>query len=125
MNLHEYQAKTLLKEYGIPTTEFEVVDNAEEAVAAFARMGTSNCVAKAQVHAGGRGQAGGVRLVDNKEDLVHMVKSLIGSRLVTHQTDEQGQPVHHIMIEAPSAIDRELYLGAVLDRSKRRYVLMV
>ena len=79
---------------------------------------------KAQVHAGGRGKAGGVKIVDNEEDLQAAVKALLGTRLVTYQTDAHGQPVNQVLIEQPSEIARELYLGAVIDRASQRIVFM-
>lgn len=124
MNLHEYQAKHLLTEYDIPVPSSEVVWNSESAVDAATKLGGARWVVKAQVHAGGRGKAGGVKIVDNKDDLKATVKKLLGSRLVTYQTDERGQPVNQILIEQPSDIARELYLGAVIDRASQRIVFM-
>jgi succinyl-CoA synthetase beta subunit len=124
MNLHEYQSKHLLTQYGIPVPKSEVVINAEEALAVASKLGGDRFVVKAQVHAGGRGKAGGVRLVTGKNELVAAVKDLLGKRLVTYQTDKNGQPVNQILIEQPSAIARELYLGAVIDRSSQRIVFM-
>ncbi len=124
MNLHEYQAKNLLKEYGVPVPNFEVVFNAEDAISAANNLGTDRWVVKAQVHAGGRGKAGGVKLVDTKEELLDTVKDLLGRRLVTFQTDERGQPINSLVIEEPSNIASELYLGAVVDRASQRVVFM-
>jgi succinyl-CoA synthetase beta subunit len=124
MNLHEYQAKQLLASYGMPVSIGEVVWNAEEALNVASKLGGNRWVVKAQVHAGGRGKAGGVKIVDNKENLTQAVKSLIGTRLVTYQTDQHGQPVNSVLIEQPCDIDRELYLGAVIDRSNQRMVVM-
>lgn len=124
MNLHEYQAKNLLAKYKIPVPVGEVVRNAEEAISAASKINGSRWVVKAQVHAGGRGKAGGVRLVSTKEELKQAVKDLLGTRLVTYQTDEKGQPVNQILIEEPCQIDRELYLGAVIDRAKQQLVFM-
>ena len=124
MNLHEYQAKNLLAEAGISVPEYKVINNADEALAAYDSLGGGTVVAKAQVHAGGRGKAGGVKLVSTKEDLLEMVNGLLGKNLVTYQTDEKGQPVNQMMIEAPSKIKQELYLGAVIDRSTQRIVFM-
>ena len=125
MNLHEYQAKALLTKYGIPVPDGEVITNVEEAVVGLAKLGTPGCVMKAQVHAGGRGKAGGIRVVNNKSELTAVVKELIGSRLVTYQTDEKGQPINQILIEAQYHIKNELYLGAVVDRAKQCIVFMV
>ncbi|MBS0350493.1 MAG: ADP-forming succinate--CoA ligase subunit beta [Proteobacteria bacterium] len=124
MNLHEYQAKQLLKQKGIPVPLGEVVWDAESALEVASRIGGSRWVVKAQVHAGGRGKAGGVKIVDNKDALQAAVKALLGTRLVTYQTDAHGQPVNQVLIEQPSEIDRELYLGAVVDRSSKRIVFM-
>lgn len=124
MNLHEYQAKQLFRQYGVATPHGEVACNAEEAVAIANKLGGKCWVVKAQVHAGGRGKAGGVKVVSTKEDVANFAKSLLGTNLVTYQTDANGQPVNQILVEEPCNIDRELYLGAVLDRSKRRVVVM-
>lgn len=124
MNLHEYQAKALFRSYQLPVPNGEVAYNAQEAVAIFEQLSTSKCVAKAQVHAGGRGKAGGVKLFSDKDELAAFTKSLIGTRLVTYQTDEQGQPIHAVLVEETSEIARELYLGAVIDRASRRVVIM-
>lgn len=126
MNLHEYQSKRLLKEFGLPVPEGEVVDSvaAASVVADKTYEANKKWVVKAQVHAGGRGKAGGVKIVSSKEELLAAVKALLGTRLVTYQTDAHGQPVNQILIEAPCNIDRELYLGAVLDRSAQRVVIM-
>lgn len=124
MNLHEYQAKQLLEKYGLPVPKNEVVWNADQARDAAHKIGGSRWVVKAQVHAGGRGKAGGVRLVSNEEELVTAVKSLLGTRLVTYQTGAQGLPVNQVLIEQPSNIARELYVGALIDRAKKRLVIM-
>lgn len=124
MNLHEYQAKSLLASYGLPVPQGEVASNAQEAVRAFQTLGGQRCVVKAQVHAGGRGKAGGVKLVSTRQELEEAVEKMIGTRLVTYQTDEHGQPVHSVLIEETSNIDRELYLGAVVDRATQRIVVM-
>lgn len=124
MNLHEYQAKHLFEKYGIPVPQGGVASSPVEAVEVAERLGGSRWVVKAQVHAGGRGKAGGVRLVENKEELMHAVTSLVGSRLVTIQTDEKGQPVQRVWIEVPSTIEKELYLSIVLDRATRRFVIV-
>lgn len=124
MNLHEYQAKQLFREYNVPVPAGEVAWNVEEALSVANQIGGDKWVVKAQVHAGGRGKAGGVKLVSNKEELAAAAKALLGTRLVTYQTDERGQPVNQILVEQPCNIARELYLGAVIDRSKRRVVIM-
>ena len=124
MNLHEYQAKQLFAQYGIPVPRNQVVRGVEEAVVALGQLGGNRWVVKAQVHAGGRGKAGGVKIVDTKEAVADAVRDLLGRRLVTYQTDARGQPINDILIEMPSNIARELYLGAVLDRSLQRVVIM-
>lgn len=124
MNLHEYQAKQLLSEYHLPVSSGEVISSVEEAIAVYDKWRREQVVVKAQVHAGGRGKAGGVKIVKSKAELTDTVKSLLKTQLVTYQTDEHGQPVHQILIEEPCQIARELYLGAVIDRSQRRLVIM-
>src|SRR3990167_6500509 len=124
MNLHEHQAKKLLAEAGLPVSRGVVSASVEEAIQAAMTLGISRWVVKAQVHAGGRGKAGGVKLVSNKEELTTYVRSLLGTRLVTYQTTAEGQPVNQVLIEEPCEIARELYLGAVIDRSKQRIVFM-
>ncbi|WP_133130881.1 ADP-forming succinate--CoA ligase subunit beta [Legionella yabuuchiae] len=124
MNLHEYQAKQLFASYGLPVPNGEVAHNVEDALQVASKLSTPRWVVKAQVHAGGRGKAGGVKLVSNKEELSSYVKSILGSRLVTYQTDEHGQPVNSVLVEETSDIERELYLGAVIDRATRRVVIM-
>lgn len=124
MNLHEYQAKQLLAEYGLPVSKGEVAASVEEALQIAARMATPRWVVKAQVHAGGRGKAGGVKLVSTKEEVAEVVRSLLGKNLVTYQTTAEGQPVNQILIEEPCDIAQELYLGAVIDRAKQRIVFM-
>ncbi|MBY0378419.1 MAG: acetate--CoA ligase family protein, partial [Gammaproteobacteria bacterium] len=124
MNLHEYQAKALFRQYGIAVPRGEVVSSVDEVAAVLANLGGERWVVKAQVHAGGRGKAGGVKIVSNKEDAKTAVQALLGTRLVTYQTDANGQPVNQILIEEPSAIAKELYLGAVVDRALKRIVFM-
>lgn len=124
MNLHEYQAKALLAKYGVAVPRGEVASHAEEAIQAAKNLGSEKWVIKAQVHAGGRGKAGGVKIVSTFQDIEHVVQDLIGRYLVTYQTDAKGQPVHHVLVEEPSEIARELYLGAVVDRSTRRIIFM-
>ena len=124
MNLHEYQAKQLLAQYGLPVPHNEVAWNVEAAVNIANNMNTKRWVVKAQVHAGGRGKAGGVKIVSTKEELAKVAQDLLGTRLVTYQTTADGQPVNQVLIEEPSDIARELYLGAVIDRSSQRIVFM-
>ena len=124
MNLHEYQAKQIFAEYGLPVSKGIAVDTADEAVAAAREIGGDRWVVKAQVHAGGRGKAGGVKLVSTEEEIREFADRLIGTNLVTFQTDEKGQPVSKIFVETCTDIERELYLGAVIDRSSQRVTFM-
>lgn len=124
MNLHEYQSKTLFAEYGIAVPKFCVISQRSQVKAKLEELGGKRWVVKAQVHAGGRGKAGGVKITDKKDDVEEFVSSMLGTNLVTFQTDTKGQPVHQILIEQPCDIDRELYLGAVIDRSLRQVVFM-
>jgi succinyl-CoA synthetase beta subunit len=124
MNLHEYQAKQLFAEYGLPVSEGIAVDTAADATAAAKKIGGSKWVVKAQVHAGGRGKAGGVKLVDTPEEAGAFAEQWMGKNMVTYQTDASGQPVSKILVETCTDIAQELYLGAVIDRSSRRIVFM-
>ena len=124
MNLHEYQAKALFAEYGLPVSKGQAVDTPEQAAAAAADIGGDRWVVKAQVHAGGRGKAGGVKLVNSAEEAAVFAEQWLGKRLVTYQTDAEGQPVSKILVESCTDIEQELYLGAVLDRATRRVVFM-
>ncbi|MDT8428840.1 MAG: ADP-forming succinate--CoA ligase subunit beta [Pseudomonadales bacterium] len=124
MNLHEYQAKQLFAEYGLPVSKGFAVDTAEDAVAAADKLGGDKWVIKAQVHAGGRGKAGGVKLVTSKDEIKAFAERWLGKNLVTYQTDATGQPVSKILVETCTDIAQELYLGAVVDRSSRRIVFM-
>ena len=124
MNLHEYQAKQLFAEYGLPVSKGIAIDIADEAAAATAKIGGDKWVVKAQVHAGGRGKAGGVKVVDSADEAKDFAEQWLGNNLVTYQTDSNGQPVSKIFIEACVDIAQELYLGAVVDRSTRRIVFM-
>ena len=125
MNLHEYQAKALLASYGLPVQGGILATNGDEAAAAFDELGGKFAVVKAQVHAGGRGKAGGVKVVKTREEAKEVATSLIGTNLVTYQTDANGQPVNSVLIcEDMYPVARELYLGAVVDRSSRRITFM-
>lgn len=124
MNLHEYQAKQLFAEYGLPVSKGYAVDTPDEAAAAADKLGGNKWVVKAQVHAGGRGKAGGVKLVTSKEEIKAFAEKWLGKNLVTYQTDANGQPVAKILVETCTDIAQELYLGAVIDRSSRRIVFM-
>ncbi len=124
MNLHEYQAKQLFAEYGLPVSRSMTVNTAADAAAATAQLGGEHWVVKAQVHAGGRGKAGGVKLVQSAAEAGEYARHWLGRNLVTYQTDSEGQPVHKILIEECVDIESELYLGSVIDRSSRRIVFM-
>jgi succinyl-CoA synthetase beta subunit len=124
MNLHEYQGKQLFAEYGLPVSKGFACETPEEAAQAADVIGGNRWVVKAQVHAGGRGKAGGVKLVETKDEIREFTKKWLGNNLVTYQTDANGQPVSKILVEACTDIDQELYLGAVIDRSSRRVVFM-
>lgn len=124
MNLHEFQAKQLFAEYGLPVPKGEVAYSPDDAVRVADVLSTKTWVAKAQVHAGGRGKAGGVKLVNTKEELSEYVQSMLGTRLVTFQTDADGQPINSVLVEETCDIDRELYLSALIDRASQRLVIM-
>ncbi len=124
MNLHEYQAKQLYADYGIAAPRGEVANTPKAAQAAAGRIPGTRWVVKAQVHAGGRGKAGGVKLVDSAEAVAQAAEGMLGRNLVTYQTTAEGQPVHSVLVEEVSQIARELYLGAVIDRASQRVVFM-
>lgn len=124
MNLHEYQAKQLFADYKLPVSKAIAVDNGDAAAAATAEIGGDKWVVKVQVHAGGRGKAGGVKLVDSADEAREFANQWLGKNLVTYQTDAKGQPVSKILVEPCTDIAQELYLGAVVDRSTRRVVFM-
>lgn len=124
MNLHEYQAKALFKSYGMPVPESIVATTADEAATATGKLSTDKVVVKAQVHAGGRGKAGGVKLVDSADEAREFAASLLGTQLVTIQTDAKGQPINSVLVEETCNIGNELYLGAVIDRASQRVVVM-
>ena len=124
MNLHEYQAKRLFAEYGLPVSAGLALDSPDEAVDAAQALGGERWAVKVQAHAGGRGKAGGVKVVDSPEEVRAFAERWIGRPLVTAQTGERGQPVSKIYVERCVDIARELYLGAVLDRSAGRILFM-
>ncbi|MCB1709834.1 MAG: ADP-forming succinate--CoA ligase subunit beta [Halioglobus sp.] len=124
MNLHEYQGKQLFAEYGLPVSRGYAVETPQEAVDAANLIGGTMWVVKAQVHAGGRGKAGGVKLVKSKDEIREFASKWLGKNLVTYQTDANGQPVSKILVESCTDIADELYLGAVVDRASRRIVFM-
>ena len=120
MNLHEYQGKALFKEYGLPVSKGIVITDSNDAHKACREIGGSKWVIKAQVHAGGRGKSGGVKLVNNPDEAKEFAQNWLGKRLVTYQTDAKGQLVSSILIEECTDIDKELYLSAVIDRGSRK-----
>ena len=124
MNLHEYQAKQLFKQYALPVSEGVVCKTADEAEMALFQLNGDVWIAKCQVHAGGRGKAGGVQLVHNAEEARAFADKWLGQHLVTFQTDKKGQPVNSIYIEETCQIEKELYLGAVIDRASQKVVFM-
>ena len=124
MNLHEFQGKELFARYGLPVSNSKVIYEAEDAHKACRDIGGSKWVVKAQVHAGGRGKAGGVELVDTPEDAISFAKKWLGKRLVTYQTDEKGQLVNSVLIEECTDIAEELYLSALVDRDSQRVVFI-
>ena len=124
MNLHEFQGKALFAEYDLPVSTGKVIYEAEDALKACRDVGGSKWVVKAQVHAGGRGKSGGVKLVDSPDDAIEFAKSWLGKRLITYQTDSNGQLVNSILIEECTDIAKELYLSAVIDRDSQRVVFI-
>ena len=125
MNLHEYQAKQLFNQYGIATPNGKMIATADEVESTITAIGGDRWVVKAQVHCGGRGKAGGVRVEDNLDAVKDAVNAMLGSQLVTHQTTAEGLPVNKIWIETPSSIARELYLALLVDRVTQRVVFMI
>jgi succinyl-CoA synthetase beta subunit len=123
MNIHEYQAKEILKRYGVPVPVGKVASTLAEVKAAATELG-GRCVVKAQIHAGGRGKAGGVKLASNPEDAVEKAAEILGKILVTHQTGPEGRQVRRVLIEQGVNIERELYLGMVLDRTQARVTVI-
>ena len=124
MKIHEYQAKAILAKYGVPVPQGEVVFNAGDAKAVATRLGGGTVVVKAQVHAGGRGKGGGVKVVKNPDEAERAATDMLGMQLVTYQTGPDGQKVGRVLIEQGLRIKRELYLGMVIDRATEKTVLM-
>jgi len=124
MNIHEYQAKAVLREFGVPVPRGHAAFSVTEAVKAADDLDAQLLVVKAQIHAGGRGKAGGVKLVNSKAEVRREAERLLGSVLVTHQTGPKGKEVNRLYIEEASAIERELYLSALVDRETSRIVLV-
>jgi succinyl-CoA synthetase beta subunit len=125
MKIHEYQAKAILARYGVPVPRGETAATADEARAAAERLGGGTVVVKAQIHAGGRGKGGGVKVAKNAAEARDLASKIIGMQLVTHQTGPAGRRVGRVLIEEGLQMTRELYLGVVIDRSTQRPVVMV
>lgn len=124
MNIHEYQAKEVLRQYGVTTPNGKVAFSVDEAVTAAKTLSTSVCVVKAQIHAGGRGKAGGVKIAKNLDEVRKYAEQILGKVLVTHQTGPAGKEVKRLLIEEGCDIKKEYYVGLVLDRKTSRVVLM-
>src|SRR5262245_44220839 len=124
MKIHEYQAKTILARHGVPVPRGEVTFEASEAAAIARRLGGSIVVVKAQIHAGGRGKGGGVKLAKSPEEAEQLAKQMLGMTLVTHQTGPEGKKVGRLLIEEGLQIERELYVSMVIDRASERPVII-
>ncbi|KOP82122.1 ADP-forming succinate--CoA ligase subunit beta [Cytobacillus solani] len=124
MNIHEYQGKEILRKYGVAVPNGKVAFTVEEAVEAAKELGTEVCVVKAQIHAGGRGKAGGVKVAKNLDEVRTYANEILGKTLVTHQTGPEGKEVKRLLIEEGCDIKKEYYIGLVLDRATSRVVLM-
>ena len=124
MNVHEYQAKKLLSDFGVKVPGGQVVFGAEEVSEVLDTLNSARYVVKAQIHAGGRGKGGGIRVVDNARDAEAAAEEIIGMNLVTHQTGPEGKTVGSVLIEEASSIEKEFYLGMVIDRSREKVVVM-
>ena len=124
MNVHEYQAKKLLSDFGVKVPGGQVVFGAEEVSEVLDTLNSARYVVKAQIHAGGRGKGGGIRVVDNARDAKAAAEEIIGMNLVTHQTGPEGKTVGSVLIEEASSIEKEFYLGMVIDRSREKVVVM-
>lgn len=124
MKIYEYQAKGLFQTYGIVVPKGAVARSAQEAVEAVKEIGTTPLVIKAQIHAGGRGKAGGIKIIDNPEEVAEVASRLLGTRLVTPQTGPEGRPVNSLLIEEMLTVDREFYIGLTIDRARASVVLL-
>ena len=124
MNIHEYQGKEVLRKYGVTVPNGKVAFSVEEAVCAAKKLGSQVCVVKAQIHAGGRGKAGGVKVAKNINEVESYAKEILGKTLITHQTGPEGKVVKRLLIEEGCDIKKEYYIGLVLDRVTSRVVLM-
>ena len=124
MKIHEYQGKEILRQYGVPTPRGVACFSVEEAVTAAKQIGGAVWVVKAQIHAGGRGKGGGVKVARSLEEVRGAAQQVLGMHLVTHQTSKEGQVVRRLLIEAGAQISKEFYIGMVIDRSKQRVALL-
>src|SRR6202163_1527415 len=127
MKIHEYQAKAILKKYGVAVPRGEMVENRDQAEAAAKRLfdsGASGVVVKAQIHAGGRGKGGGVKIAKSVEEAADLASKMLGMTLITHQTGPEGRVVRRLLIEETLPIEKELYLGIVIDRAEAKPVFM-
>ena len=124
MKIHEYQGKEILRQFGVPTPRGIACFSVDEAVAAAQKLGGAVWVVKAQIHAGGRGKGGGVKVAKSQEQVREYASQILGMQLVTHQTGPEGQKVRRLLIEEGAAIAKEYYVAVVVDRSKQRVVLM-
>jgi succinyl-CoA synthetase beta subunit len=124
MKIHEYQAKEILRKYGVPTPKGIACFSVDEAEKAAQTLGTKVCVVKAQIHAGGRGKGGGVKLAKSVDEVRDLAGKILGMQLVTHQTGPQGQKVRRLLVEEGADIKKELYVGMVVDRGTQKVVLM-
>ena len=125
MKIHEYQAKDLFRSYGVTVPEGYPAFSVKEALEAYDKLNTETVVVKAQIHAGGRGKGGGVKLAHSRLEVEELTNKILGMNLVTHQTGSEGKEVQRLLIEEGINIQRELYAGIVLDRASRQYVFMV
>src|SRR6186713_608180 len=125
MKIHEYQAKAILAKHGVPVPQGQVIFKAEDAAGVANELGGGTVVVKAQIHAGGRGKGGGVKVVKGPDAAFEAAKAILGMTLVTHQTGPEGRVVGRVLVEEGLQMTRELYLGLVVDRSTQRPVLMV
>ncbi len=124
MNTHEYQAKEILKKYGMPIPRFGVAKSVKEAEAVLDELKLDEAVVKVQVHAGGRGKAGGVKIGKSRKEILDLVKEMCGMKLVTHQTGPEGVIAHEVMITELSDIDKEYYVGCIIDRERAQSVMI-
>src|SRR3990167_9857196 len=120
MNIHEYQAKEILRQYGVPTGEGQIAISPEQAVNAAKTLGGDIWVVKAQIHAGGRGKGGGVKLARSLDEVEDLASSMIGMTLVTYQTGPEGKKVNQVLVEKGYNLDKEYYLAMVLDRAQEK-----